>query len=72
MKLLSKTSVASSLIKQNEELIETNIRLRKYEKNITERLNTIKENYEPDKLKKLKEFEEDIQSIQIIQQWAKK
>ncbi len=58
MKLLSKTSASSLLQKQNEELIETNIRLRKYEKQITERLNTIKETYEPEKMARLKDFEE--------------
>lgn len=63
MKLLSKTSATATLKKQNEDLIETNIRLRKYEKDVIERLNAIKENYEPDKVAKLKEFEAFCQDI---------
>ena len=57
MRLLSKKSAEVEIKKSNEELIETNIRLRKFEKDIRERLNTIREDYEPDKVRKLKEFE---------------
>ena len=65
MKLLNKISAVASLKKQNEDLIETNVRLRKYEKDIIKRLNTIKENYEPDKLKKLKEFEDFCKNLNV-------
>lgn len=58
MKLLSKHEAQASIKKDNEELVDTNIRLRKYLKQITEKLNKIKEDYSPDKLQKLKEFEE--------------
>ena len=58
MKLLSKSSAHAKIKKENEELIETNIRLRGIEKKIRERLNTIKEDYTPDKVKRLKEFED--------------
>lgn len=57
MKLLSKTSAHAEIKKENEVLIDTNIRLRKIEKEIRERLNTIKEDYAPDKVKRLQEFE---------------
>ena len=65
MKLLNKISAVASLKKQNEDLIETNVRLQKYEKDIIKRLNTIKENYEPDKLKKLKEFEDFCKNLNV-------
>lgn len=58
MRLLSKTEVGSSLKKENEQLIESNIRLRKFWNDITQKLNTVKENYEPDKMTRLKEFEQ--------------
>ena len=57
MKLLSKTEVDSSLKKENEQLIESNIRLRKFWKDITEKLNTARDNYDPQKMAKLKDFE---------------
>ncbi|MEK7180000.1 MAG: hypothetical protein AAB706_00835 [Patescibacteria group bacterium] len=57
MKLLSKSAAESKIKQDNDELIDTNIRLRKYEGDIVHRLNTIKENYEPDKLQKLRDFE---------------
>lgn len=57
MKLLSKKSAQAQIKKENEELVETNIRLRGYEKEIRERLNTIKTDYTPDKVQRLKEFE---------------
>lgn len=58
MKLLSKTSAQSKLKQGNDELIETNIRLRRFHGEIVQRLNTVKDSYEPDKLIKLKEFEQ--------------
>lgn len=57
MKLLSKSEAQNTIRKDNDELIETNVRLRKYWSEITSRLNNVKENYEPDKLAKLREFE---------------
>lgn len=58
MKLLSKQSATSKSKQDNDNLIETNIRLRKYWGEITHKLNTVKESYEPEKVAKLKEFEE--------------
>lgn len=57
MKLLSRTSALSAKKKENDELVDTNIRLRKYESEVTKRLNNIRVNYDPEKLKKLQEFE---------------
>lgn len=57
MKLLSKTSATSQLKKDNDVLIETNIRLRKSYASIVQKLNTLKDSYEPEKFQLLKEFE---------------
>lgn len=57
MKLLQKTDANARIKKDNEELIDTNIRLRKYANIITKRLNSIKETYEPEKVKLLQDFE---------------
>ena len=57
MKLLSKPQATSRVKLENDSLVNTNIRLRQYERAITERLNTLKDDYEPDKMAKLKEFE---------------
>lgn len=57
MKLLDRKESQSKIKKENDELIMSNIRLRKLFKDITDKLNTIKESYEPAKLKKLQEFE---------------
>lgn len=57
MKLLSRTSANDKIQKDNQDLIETNIRLRKFWQEITQRLNGARENYEPDKLAALREFE---------------
>lgn len=65
MKLLAKKDVDNKLRRENEELIDTNIRLRKSYTDIVKRLGTIKENYEPDKIKKLKEFEDFCKELQI-------
>ena len=65
MRLLAKKDADNKLRKENEELIDTNIRLRKSYTDIVKRLNTIKENYEPDKLKKLKEFEDFCKDLQV-------
>lgn len=57
MKLLSQNEAQSSLQKENDDLIATNIRLRQFWAEITHKLNTIKESYEPNKLQRLKDFE---------------
>jgi predicted RNase H-like nuclease (RuvC/YqgF family) len=64
MKLLSKTQAQATIKRDNDELIETNIRLRKFWKEITERLNTVRENYDPDKQKALNDFELFVKDIQ--------
>lgn len=58
MKLLNRTEAQSSIKKQNEELIESNIRLRTFWKDITGKLQRVKDDYEPEKMAKLKEFEQ--------------
>lgn len=63
MKLLTKTSADSRVKRDNDELIETNIRLRKYYGEIVHKLNTVKETYEPDKLHLLKTFELFVKDI---------
>lgn len=57
MKLLDCKEAQSKVKKDNDELILSNIRLRKLLQEITNKLNTIKENYNPAKLKILQEFE---------------
>lgn len=63
MKLLSQKSALSKRKQDNDELIETNIRLRRYHGEIVQRLNTVKDSYEPDKLLKLKQFELFVKDI---------
>lgn len=65
MKVLSKPAAERKIKVENEELVSRNIRLRQFERTITNRLNTIKDSYEPDKLQKLKEFEEFCKQINI-------
>ena len=57
MKLLSISEARSKKKRENDTLVDSNIRLRKYHSEITPKLNTVKEDYEPDKLQKLAEFE---------------
>lgn len=57
MKLLSKQEVKSSLAKQNEELLETNLRLRKSIKEATSVMRNVKQDYTEDRAKKLQEFD---------------
>lgn len=64
MKTLSKVSAQAKIKQDNDALIATNIRLRKYESDIIARLNSIKETYEPEKLERLKEFERFCKDIQ--------
>jgi len=57
MRLLTKTKARRGIKRENEVLIESNLRLDDYHKLITHKLNTIKDDYEPEKLKILEEFE---------------
>ena len=63
MRLLSKTVAEFDLKRENDELIGTNIRLRQLWQNITQKLNTVRETYEPEKLKKLKDFDDFCKEI---------
>lgn len=63
MKLLAKSTADAMLKKDNEELVDTNIRLRRFWQDITTRLNGVKDNYEPDKLRKLREFEAFVKDL---------
>jgi hypothetical protein len=56
MELLSKQSAQTKIKKDNEQLVDMNLRLRKYFSAIKTQFNTLKDNYEPDKVKKLEEF----------------
>ena len=57
MKLLSTSEARSAKKRENDTLVDSNVRLRSYLKVVTDKLNTLKDDYEPDKLAKLKEFE---------------
>lgn len=57
MKLLSRSDAQSKVKRDNDELIDTNLRLRRYESTIIKKLNAIKDDYEPEKIARLKEFE---------------
>jgi len=65
MKLLSLTDVKSKKKLENDALIESNIRLRSYHSTIVNKLNTIKDNYDSDKIEKLREFETYCNDIAI-------
>lgn len=65
MKLLSITEARSKKKLENDSLVESNIRLREYWKGITQKLNTVKEDYSQDKLQKLKEFELFCKDLQV-------
>lgn len=64
MKLLPPPEVHSKKKLENDTLIESNIRLRQVNVSLTHKLNTIKDDYEPDKLRLLKEFEEFVKDNQ--------
>lgn len=64
MKLLDRKTAQSKIQKDNDTLVESNIRLRGYYQEITKKLNIVKDSYEPDKLLKLKEFEAFVKDIQ--------
>jgi hypothetical protein len=63
MKLLAKKEAEKSIKKSNEELLGSNLRLRQLEKNVLSRLNTAKLDYEPEKMKALKDFEEFVADL---------
>src|SRR3990167_1778856 len=57
MKLLTRKEATQGLKKSNDELLGTNIRLREMEKQVLKRLNEAKLDYDPEKMKALKDFE---------------
>lgn len=63
MKLLERKEATLGLKKDNEELLGTNIRLREMEKQVLRRLNEAKENYDPEKVKALKDFEQFVSEL---------
>ena len=63
MKLLTVKEAQSQKKLENDSLIESNLRLKKSEAVITSRLNSLKDNYEPEKIKKWKEYEEFVAGI---------
>lgn len=63
MQLLAKKEAQIGIKKDNEELIVSNIRLRGMEKQVIERLNEAKLNYDPEKMKALKDFEAFVAEI---------
>lgn len=65
MKLLSSTTARSKRKQENDALVDSNVRLRKFHRDITEKLNTVKDNYEPEKLQKLREFETFCKDIEV-------
>ena len=58
MKLLSKSEATLGLKKSNEDLLGSNLRLREIEKQVLKRLNEAKLDYDPEKVKALKDFEQ--------------
>lgn len=63
MKLLSRKEAEIGIKKSNEELLGTNVRLREMEKQVLRRLNEAKLNYDPEKVKALKDFEQFIADL---------
>lgn len=63
MKLLSIKEARSTKKRENDTLVDSNLRLRSYLKTTTDKLNTVKENYDQDKIQKLKEFERFCQEL---------
>ena len=58
MKLLTRKEATIGLKKENDNLIGSNLRLREMEKQVLKRLNEAKANYDPEKMKALKDFEQ--------------
>lgn len=57
MKLLTKQEATSKKKQENDALIESNIRLRQKEKDILGKLNGLKTNYDPEKIKAFQEYQ---------------
>lgn len=57
MKLLQKNEARLKSKKDNEDLIEQNIRLRKYLKDVNDKLARVQDDYGQEKLKRLADFE---------------
>ena len=64
MKLLSPQNAKNEKKKENEDLVDMNIRLREYYQRIVEKLNGVKDDYSQDKLERLKDFEKFCIEIQ--------
>jgi len=58
MKLLDKKEAISLKKKENDSLIESNLRLKKTEQVILRRMSVLKENYEPEKVKAYQDYEQ--------------
>lgn len=65
MKLLAKKEAQKGIKKNTEELLESNLRLRKMEMDVLGRLNTAKLNYDPEKVKALEDFERFCKDIMV-------
>lgn len=65
MKLLSKQEARSKVKKENDELIDQNIRLRQLEKGVISRLNMAKLDYSPEKVAALKEFDDFVKDLRL-------
>ncbi len=65
MKLLAKDIAQSKIKKNNDELVDVNIRLRKSYAEIISRLNTAKLNYEPEKIKAYEDFERFCKELKV-------
>lgn len=65
MKLLSQVEARSRKKRENDALVDSNLRLRGYYQNISKKLSTAKEDYASDKLQKLEEFERFCKDIEV-------
>jgi len=65
MKLLSIKDAKSKAKLENDALIDSSIRLKKYHQDLTTKLNNLKDNYDGDKLEKLREFEQFCKDIEV-------
>ena len=63
MKLLERKDAQIGIKKSNEELLGSNIRLREMEKQVIKRLNEARLNYDPEKVKALKDFEQFVADL---------
>lgn len=63
MKLLTKDQAYSKKKTENDALIESNIRLQKREKDVLTRMNNLKSNYDPEKLKAYVEYQGYVEDL---------